>query len=101
MDSPAQNLGGQPQNHEAQTPSRPSLAKTSHPKRGGPPEGHFGLLWETWCLGFEILGLGFEVLGLGFEVLGLGSAVLGLGSALLRLGFEVLALKPRSFCYKQ
>ena len=22
---------------------------------------HFGLLWETWCLRFEILGLGLEV----------------------------------------
>ena len=43
-------------------------------------KGHFGLLWETWCLAFGVLGLGFGVLGLGFAV--------------LELGFVVLALKP-------
>ena len=32
-DPPAQNLGGQPSNREAQTPFRPGLAKTTYPKQ--------------------------------------------------------------------
>ena len=76
-----QILEAQFQNSEPQPPFRPSPAKTSYPK-GVLPEDHFGLLWETWCLGFGVLWL--------------GSGVWGLGFAVLELGFVVLALKPRS-----
>ena len=79
VDPLAQNLGGQPQNHEAQPPSRPSLAKTSHPKGGVSPEGHFGTHLGNLCLGFGLGGLGFEVWGLAFSVLELGFGVGGLG----------------------
>ena len=37
----------QPQNHEAQPPSRPRPSKTSHPKGGVSPEGQFVTHFET------------------------------------------------------
>jgi hypothetical protein len=70
-DHPAQNLGGQPQNPEAQPPFRPSLAKTLHPKGGFPR----GSLWDPFgesAAGLRCFGSGLRGCGSGLQGFDIG-----------------------------
>ena len=60
----------QPQNHEAQPPSRPRPSKTSHPK-GVSPEGHFETHLGNLRSGFDVLGPSPRVVCLSPRVAGL------------------------------
>ena len=76
-DTPAQNLGGQPQNHEAQPLSRPRRLKTSNLTQ---VPCHFGLLWGA-C-GSGLRGFGFGLRGFASGLRGFGSGPRGFGSRL-------------------